>query len=184
MTRIFTPLAILNVVALLAAFGVGVVSKLRGSAANPADPTYLIHFGLGLGTAMLTLFVHCQVFTYFLGTGRWVKEVTLAYELPDVPWHKETRELKRKTYPVALTAMLVTIAASAAGVGGQMQEWPWYIHATLATITLAVNLWAFRLEHRNISSNTAIIGEVTEQVEQICKARGLPSNAERWAEQV
>jgi hypothetical protein len=184
MTRIFTPLAILNVLALLAAYGVGVVSKLRGSAANPSDNTYLIHFALGLGTAMLTLFVHCQVFTYFLGTGRWVKEVTLAYGLPDVPWHKETRELKRRTYPVALIAMLVTIAASAAGVGAQMQEWPWMIHATLATITLAVNLWAFRLEHRNISSNTAIIEEVTEQVDQICKSRGLPSNAERWQEQV
>ena len=101
MTRIFTPLAILNVIALVAAYVVGWLSRARGAVNNPADTTYLLHFGLGLGTAMLTLFVHCQVFTYFLGTGSWVKEVTLAYQLPDVPWHKNTRELKRRTYPVA-----------------------------------------------------------------------------------
>jgi hypothetical protein len=183
MTRIFTPLAILNALALLAAFAAGVVSKLRESAHNPADSTYMVHFALGLGTAMLTLFVHCQVFTYFLGTGRWVKEVTLAYALPDEPWHKETRELKRRTYPVALVAMLVTIAAAAAGAGAQLQEWPWPVHATLAILALAVNLWAFRLEHRNITSNTAIIEQVTAEVDRICAARGLPSNAEQWQQQ-
>ncbi|OAI54578.1 hypothetical protein AYO44_03285 [Planctomycetaceae bacterium SCGC AG-212-F19] len=183
MTRIFTPLAILNTLALLAAYIVGVASKLREAAHNPLDSTYMVHFGLGLGTAMLTLFVHCQVFTYFLGTGRWVKEVTLAYALPDVPWHKETRELKRRTYPVALVAMLVTIAAAAAGAGAQLQEWPWPVHATLATAALVVNLWAFRLEHRHISANTAIIEAVTLEVDRICAARGLPSNAERWREQ-
>jgi hypothetical protein len=185
MTRIFTPLAILNTLALLAAYAVGVVSKLRESAHNPVDSTYLVHFGLGLGTAMLTLFVHCQVFTYFLGTGRWVKEVTLAYELPDTPWHKGTRELKRRTYPVALTAMLGTIAAAAAGAGAQLQEkwWPWPVHATLATLALLVNLWAFRREYRNINENTSIIEDVTAEVDRICAARGLPSNAERWQEQ-
>lgn len=183
MTRIFTPLAILNTLALLAAFGTGVISKLRESAHNPADATYMVHFGLGLGTAMLTLFVHCQVFTYFLGTGRWVKEVTLAYALPNEPWHKETRELKRRSYPVALAAMLVTIAAAAAGAGAQLQAWPWPVHATLATTALAVNLWAFRLEHRHITANTAIIEEVTAEVDRICAARGLPSNAERWQQE-
>ncbi len=183
MTRIFTPLAILNVIALVAAFAAGVASKLREAAHNPVDNTYLVHFALGLGTAMLTLFVHCQVFTYFLGTGRWVKEVTLAYNLPDVPWHKNTRELKRKTYPVALSAMLVTIAAAAAGAGAQLQEWPWTVHASMATFALAVNVWAFWLEHANINANTAIIEEVTAEVDRICAERGLPTNAERWQEQ-
>jgi len=35
------------------------------------------------------------------------------------------------------------------------------VHATLATLALAVNLWAFRLEYRHITSNTAIIEQVT-----------------------
>src|SRR5215510_5759637 len=106
MTRIFATLAILNTIALAVTYGVGVLSKLRDGVGHASDPTYVMHFSLGLATAMLTLLVHCLVFTYFLGTGRWVKEVTLAYDLPDAPLHKETRELKRRSFPPALAAML------------------------------------------------------------------------------
>ena len=52
-------------------------------------------------------------YTYFLGTGRWVKEVGLAYELPDDPLPRLTRELKRRTFPPALFAMLVAMASLA-----------------------------------------------------------------------
>ncbi|MDW8263862.1 MAG: hypothetical protein RMJ52_00870, partial [Gemmataceae bacterium] len=143
MTRIFTTLAVLNTLALLATAVVGTVSKLRGAATAVHDPTYLWHFNLGLFTAVGTLLVHCLIFTYFLGTGRWVKEVTLAYCLPDQPWHRETRELKRTAFPPALLAMLITIATVAAGAGAQLREWPWLVHASLAVITLLVNGWAF-----------------------------------------
>ena len=182
MTRIFTILAATDAIFLVLSYTLGIVSKLQ-DAVHLGGRVYWAHFLVGLASAMITLLVHCLIFTYFLGTGRWVKEVTLAYALPDEPWHKETRELKRRTYPVALIAMLVTIAAAAAGAGAQLQEWPWPVHATLATLALAVNLWAFRLEHRNITSNTAIIEQVTAEVDRICAARGLPSNAERWQQQ-
>src|ERR1700693_600070 len=121
MTRIFTTLATVNALALTATFVTAILSRWNGA-------VFLVHFCLGLFTAVGTLLVHCLIFTYFLGTGRWVKEVTLAYQLPDEPWHKETRELKRRAFPVALAAMLITIATAAAGAGAQLQEWPWYVH--------------------------------------------------------
>jgi hypothetical protein len=178
MTRIFTSLAILNTAALLATYFMGVVSKLRDGVLHPEEPTYLIHFVLGLFTAVGTLLVHCLIFTYFLGTGRWVKEVTLAYGLPDEPWHKETRELKRKVFPPALFAMLITIAAAAAGAGAQLQEWPWTVHATLATAALLINLWAFRAEYRYLAANVVVLDGLLAEVDRVRAARGLPSNAE------
>jgi hypothetical protein len=183
MTRIFTTLAVLNLLALAASFCAGVLSKLHDAVQQPSDPTYIIHFSLGLGTALLTLLVHCLIFTYFLGTGRWVKEVTLAYNLPDAPLHKETRELKRRTFPPALAAMLITIATAAAGAGAQLKEWPWPVHATLATLTILVNLWAFRIEYRNVNANSAVLDQVMSEVDRICAERGLPSNAERLREE-
>src|SRR5208283_4662333 len=132
MTRIFTFLASINAVALVLTYALGFMSQLRGAATNQDDPTYLIHIVLGLCTALLTLLVHCLIFTYFLGTGRWVKEVGLAYQLPDEPLPKLTRELKRWTFPPALFAMLITIATAAAGAAAQRREWPWEVHATLA----------------------------------------------------
>src|SRR5262245_44099146 len=135
MTRILVNLTAFNFVALVAAFAVGWVSFSRQSRGVTDDPTYLLHVFLGLTAVTTTLGVHCLVFIYFLGTGRWVKEVALAYGLPDVPLPKLTRELKRRAFPPALLAMLVPIAASAAGQAVAMLGWPWPYHAAIAVLT-------------------------------------------------
>jgi hypothetical protein len=178
MTRILSRLAAFTLVLLTAAFAVGWLSFYRGSRANPDDPLYDLHVYLGLAAGITALGVHCLVFIYFLGTGRWVKEVALAYRLPDHPLPKRTRELKRRTFPPALAAMLVPIAASAAGAGTAQREWPWPYHALLAIASLLVNAWAFRIEHRSVAINAGVIDEVMREVDRIRAARGLPSNAE------
>lgn len=178
MSRILARLAALNFFVLLLAFAVGWLSRGRGSLISPDDPTYLIHFYLGLLAVLVTLGVHCLIFIYFLGTGRWVKEVALAYRLPDAPLPRLTRDLKRRTFPLALTAMLVSIATAAAGAAAQRQEWDWKIHAGLAITALLVNLLAFVLEYRNVSINAGIIDAVMREVDRIRAEHGLPTNAE------
>lgn len=177
MTRTFAILSAFILLLLLATITAGVLvyaqepSPLR-------DDVYIVHFFLGLTTSLVVLLVHCLIFTYFLGTGRWVKEVTLAYQLPDEPLHKTTRELKRATFPPALFAMLITIATAAAGAGAQLQDWPWYVHALFALATVAVNLWAFRVELRNVTHNAEIIQQVLVEVDKIRLEQGLNTNAE------
>lgn len=169
MKRIFVTLATLDALLLLAAFAFGVANKLGAG-------LFMIHLWLGLLAAIFNLLVHCAIFTYFLGTGRWVKEVAIAYRLPDEPLPKLTRELKRWTFPPALFGMLITIAASASGAAAQVGDWPWQVHLTLAICTLAVNAWAFRIEYRNVSTNAEIIDRVMVEVDRIRAERGLPSN--------
>jgi hypothetical protein len=183
MTRIFTTLAVIDGLALLVSFVLGIASWWRGAAHQANDSLYLVHFTFGLFTAIGTLLVHCIIFTYFLGTGRWVKEVKLAYNLRDEPLPLLTRELKRKTFPPALAAMLITIATAAAGAGAQLQEWPWQVHATLALLTLVINGWAFSIEYRNVNINGGVIEDVMREVERIRAARGLTSNADALREQ-
>jgi hypothetical protein len=178
MSRILLRLSVLNFLALLAAFVLGWLSRWRGGLLHADDPVFPLHFYVGLFAVLSTLGVHCLIFIYFLGTGRWVKEVASAYRLPDAPLPKLTRDLKRRTFPVALLAMLTPIAAAAAGAGAQRQEWPWYVHATLATLTLLVNLWAFVVEYRNVGINLGVLDEVMRQVDDIRAAHGLCSNAE------
>jgi hypothetical protein len=178
MSRIFLTLVGINSLALLASFGFGVASKLREAALHADDRTFLIHFLLGLFTAIGVLLVHCLIFTYFLGTGRWVKEVGLAYDLPDGDLPRLTRELKRKTFPPALAAMLITIATAAAGAGAQLREWPWFVHGSLSVVTLFVNAWAFRIEYRNLRTNADALDRVMQEVDRIRAERGLPSNQE------
>jgi hypothetical protein len=178
MSRILARLAAFNFSVLLLAFGVGWLSRWRGGLFKADDPTFPLHFYLGLFAVLLTLAVHCLIFIYFLGTGRWVKEVAIAYHLPDVPLPRLTRDLKRRTFPIALLAMLMPIAAAAAGTAAQRQEWPWQVHAVTTTLALLVNLWAFVVEHRNVSINVGIIDEVMHEVDRIRAEHGLPSNAE------
>src|SRR5262245_14587954 len=178
MTRIFLTLAAANFLALAITFALGCWSKLTGGLHAEVGSAYVLHFLFGLFTAVGTLLAHCLIFTYFLGTGRWVKEVTLAYDLPDEPWHKRTRELKRRTFPPALAAMLVTIATAAAGGGAQLQGWPWQVHFTLGIVTLLVNAWAFRLEYYNVETNARTLDEVLTEVDRVRAERGLPPNAE------
>src|ERR1041385_5755058 len=177
MAQTFRTLAIFLTIAILATLGIGFTSMLLPG--RPADKDIFdVHFVFGLVTAIGILLVHCLIFIYFLGTGRWVKEVTLAYKMPDEPWHKETRELKRATFPPALFSMLIGIAAAAAGAGAQLQEWPWYVHMTLGLLTLVINLWAFRIELRNVTTNAGIIEAVMIEVDRIRAAQGLVSNDE------
>jgi len=182
MTRTFTVLAGLVMALLLATIVAGLwhfVSEDR----SRKDEIFVYHFVLGLCAALGVLLVHCIIFTYFLGTGRWVKEVTLAYRLPDEPWHKQTRELKRGTFPPALFAMLIAIATAAAGAGAQLQAWPWWVHAVLAFATVLINVWAFGVEYRNVTANADVILDVLAEVDRRREAQGLPSNAAALAEE-
>src|SRR5260370_1926541 len=184
MTRIFATLATTNALLLLISYGLGFASRERDGLHNPMDSIYWYHFLISLSTLFLTLFIHCiLIFTYFLGTGRWVKEVKLAYDLPDEPLPKLTRELKRKVFPPALFAMLTVIATGAAGAAAQVDVWRWEIHATLATLTLPVNLWAFRLEYHCLQTNVGGLDEVMREVDRLRAERGLPSNAEALQQQ-
>jgi hypothetical protein len=182
MARTFTVLATLVTLLMLATIAVGLGLFVTDDRAR-RDEMFLIHFVLGLCTALGVLLVHCIIFTYFLGTGRWVKEVTLAYRLPDAPLHKTTRELKRATFPPALFSMLIAIAAAASGAGAQLQSWHWSIHAALALATVLVNLWAFGVEYRNVTTNAGVILEVLAAVDRLRAAQGLASNASALAEE-
>ena len=101
MTRTFSTLAVLLIFAILATIAVGFWSFFLPKSDPAKQDIFLVHFHLGLWTTIGILLVHCIIFTYFLGTGRWVKEVTLAYRMPDEPLHKTTRKLKRATFPPA-----------------------------------------------------------------------------------
>lgn len=181
MAQTFRMLAALLTLALLTTMSVGFWSFFTEG--RPADKDlFIVHFILGLVTALAALLVHCLIFVYFLGTGRWVKEVAIAYRIPDEPWPKLTRELKRGTFPPALFSMLIAIAAAAAGAGAQLQAWPWYVHMTLGLLTLAINLWAFRIEIRNVTINAGVIDAVLQEVDRIRAANGLNTNEEALRE--
>src|SRR4029077_5376156 len=49
-------------------------------------------------------------------------------------------------------------------------------------LTLLINLWAFRIELRNVTTNAAVIEGVMKEVDRIRAERGLASNDEALRE--
>ena len=81
MAQTFRTLAIFLTLAILVTIGIGFWSFFTPGESKYKD-IFIVHFVCGLVTAIGILLVHCLIFIYFLGTGRWVKEVTLAYKCP------------------------------------------------------------------------------------------------------
>jgi hypothetical protein len=174
MTRIFVVLAVIHAILLLTTFGFGLefmTERDAGARApqrdEPISGGFAWHMVTGMITAVFTLLIHCLIFTYFLGTGRWVKEVARAYQLPDDPLPKLTREFKRRVFPPALFAMLSVIAAVASGAGAQTaaESWWSWSHPILAIVALALNGWAYVIEYRTVAANSVVMDQVMEEVE-------------------
>lgn len=173
MSRIFVSLAAVNTVVLVVAFAAGLGAEPwvveRGAFFESGRGWHLL---LGLAAALLTLLVHCVVFSYFLGTGRWVKETAEAYSLPGEIYER-TRGSKFRAFPVALVAMLAVIAVAALGAAADTGRLSSVAHLVGACGAIAINFGAYAVELRAIGANTALLDEVMEQVRRIRAARGL-----------
>jgi hypothetical protein len=184
MTRIFVTLATIHALALIVTFSFGMefmwereAGAVAPRADQPISGDFAWHMVSGLVTGVFTLLVHCLIFTYFLGTGRWVKEVARAYQLPDDPLPKATREFKRTAFPPALFAMLTVIATIASGAGAQTASESWWglSHPILAVAALAINGWAYVIEYRTVAANGVVMDQVMAEVEarqQAAEAEG------------
>jgi hypothetical protein len=184
MTRIFLVFVTLTGLALVAAVASGLASLWGGGLTDPnATDVFLSHVLLGLLGSLAVLGTHCLVITYFLGTGRLIKEACLAYGFPDEVWPRQTRDIKRGNTPYAILAMLLTIATAAAGMGRYMREWPAWLHAAGAALTVVFNGWVWWVEYRNLKKNIRILDEMFAEVDHVRAERGLPSNEEALRQQ-
>jgi hypothetical protein len=184
MTRIFLVFATLTGLALATGVVSGLMSWWQGGLVSAAaTDLFLAHILLGLLASFAVLGTHCLVLTYFLGTGRLIKEACLAYGFPDDVWPRQTRDIKRGNTPWAILAILVTIGTAAAGMGRYMADWPPWLHATLAALTLLVNCGVWLREYHNLKANLRILDEMFAEVDRVRAAHGLPSNAEALREE-
>jgi hypothetical protein len=179
MAPIFVSVALTNLLLLIATCVSGWLYQSARAAGSPdVLNSYLMHYYLGLVTVLVNLALHCLIFIYFLGTGRLIKEIALAYKIPDEPWPKLTRQLKRKTFPPSLIAMLLGIPTAATGLGTEVAGWPTSLHLTLTILLIVINVWACVVEYRALRTNARVLDAIYREVDRIRARHGLPTNAE------
>lgn len=186
MKRIFLTLAVLANITLLIAFvlgwQVGDPSKLNGldPDVNRRIGTHLL---AGLGALTSATMVHALLFTYFMGTGRWIEETSQAYSLSD-SWYRHNQRTKYGILPGIFIGFLLLVATGALGAvadpatTASLQKTVGIsdstLHFSAAVCTWIVNIIINMTQYFAIIKNSAIVEGVLAEVRRIRLEKGLP----------
>ncbi len=179
MQSIFTRAALLAMSLLLATAMLGIwLGDLHGQ----TDPTVLrwgtVHRLSGVLSALMVVLVNSMAVTYFIGTGRWCREVVETYGL-DVGLIERSRTMKRASFPFAIIGMLAVVTIVALGgaadpATGRPGTADWVTPHLLGGLGLGVVIaGCFQAQITNIRRQHAVIDEVLTAVRQVREARGL-----------
>lgn len=179
MTRIFMTLAWFALVMMGATLFIGLAIEDLHTDRSPEMLRWAtVHRLSGVSTALVVVLVHSIVVTYFIGTSRWVKEVSEAYSLGH-EFIVRANTLKRKTFPWAVMGMLTVVAVGALGAAadpstGRPNTILWVTpHLIGALVGLAFIAYTFFVEWNNIHANHVVISDVLTEVQRIRAERGL-----------
>jgi len=180
MEKTFARAALLAVALLAATAGLGL---WMGDLHDATDPVALrwgtVHRLSGMFTALVVLLVNSISVTYFIGTGRWCREVVETYGL-DAALVERSKRLKRGAFPFAVIGMLsmvgIVALGGAADPGGGFaaasREWvSWHLIGGIGLA--AVIAWCFQAQLPAIRGQHNLIDQVMAAVRSERAARGL-----------
>jgi hypothetical protein len=168
MNRIFLGLAITSGSLMVTSFGFGLAAVGEDRAGGHV--VHDLHFLIALLTVVVVLLAHSIVFTYFLGTGKWIQEVVRVYRMP--AWvSAQALKNKRRAFPFELLGMALLGGATWLGAGTDTRGWPSLWHLSLAAIALAFNLGAFVVEYAAIVTQGRLLLEVKAEADRLRTAQ-------------
>lgn len=194
MNRIFTSLASLAVMLMLATLMLGLGLRavdIRDGADHQAQAWATTHRLAGICVGLVVLLVDSFVVTYFIGTSRWAREVVDAYQL-DPQLTRKSNLLKRRTFPLAVGSMLTVVGVVALGGAADpaarlrlriLGDVTWtQLHLAGASLGLCLIAWSFFRQWQYIEAHRRVIDEIVGEVRRIRQQRGLPVDDEERAQ--
>lgn len=173
MNRIILGMATTNYVLLAITVYFGFLSRPPADSRDLGEDMFLYHFPMGIFTALFTMLVHCMVFTYFLGTNRWVRETSAAYRLSS-EFAMKSRACRTRALIVAMIGILLVVFAVATGAGAHTHVWPLWLHWAVPTFTYVFMLFAFRIQVSAVEEHIELTDRVMDEVNRIRRERGQP----------
>jgi hypothetical protein len=169
MIRYFLVLAVTGMSLLTADFVLGFFAV--GAVRGPDGIGRGIHVLFSLATVVVLLGVHSIVYTYFVATGKWAKEVVTVYQLPD--WfNTQAKKNKRRAFRFVFWSMTTIAAAAWLGaaadtLGANYAIW----HLVSAALTLAFNLGSFAVEYAVIVGQVRLLTELKDRADRLREAQ-------------
>jgi hypothetical protein len=137
-----------------------------------------VHRMLGVAVTLVIVLVNSIIFTYFIGTGRWCKEVVAAYSL-DPTLVASSAALKRRTFPWALSGMIAVLVISGLGAAGDplvgLADGPAWItgHFFAAVAGICLVTWSFYVQWNYVGEHHLVVEQIMQQVTAARQKRGL-----------
>lgn len=146
------------------------------------DPARLrwgtVHRLSGVFAALVVVLVNSMAVTYFIGTGRWCREVVETYGL-EAAFVDRAKGLKRAAFPLAVVGMLAVVGIVALGgaadpATGRKGSADWVTPHLVGGIGLAAAIaWCFQAQVPTIRRQQELIDDVMAAVRRERAARGL-----------
>jgi hypothetical protein len=172
MVRYFLVLAVTGGSLLIADMVLGFVAAAE--APGPHAVGRAVHLLFSLLTVVVLLGIHSIVYTYFMATGKWAKEVVRVYQLPD--WFiAQTTRNKRRTFRFVMWSMMTIAAAAWLGAaadtrGSAYSAW----HLGAAALAVAFNFGSFVVEYVAIVGHARLLVELKDQADRLREDRYGP----------
>ena len=186
MKRIFLTLAILANITLLVAFTLGwqIGDPMAGGGRDPEVNRRIgTHLLTGLAALTGATMVHALLFTYFMGTGRWIEETSHAYGLSK-EWYQQNQRTKYSILPGIIVSFLMLVAtgslgavadpATAVSLQKTLGISDASIHFAAAVCAWIVNMIVNMTQYFAIVRNSKIVEGVLAEVRRIRIEKGLP----------
>lgn len=129
------------------------------------------HVLLAIFAAFLVLFGHSMTMFYFIGTGIRMKELVAEHEIQE-DLITPTKIFKKRVFPFATMAMLVTMITFIIGGGVDTGRVPSWGHLLLALVATVLHFIAMQKEAVAISANVRLFDRLDELV--VAKEGGGP----------
>jgi hypothetical protein len=169
MNRHFLVLAVTGGSLLVADFVIGLFAT--GAAHGPGAVARGVHILFSLATVVVLLGIHSIVYTYFIATGKWAKEVVTVYQLPD--WlSAQAKKNKRKAFRFIMWSMIAIAVAAWLGAAADTRSQsyaPW--HMAFAAAAVAFNLGSFVVEYSVIVAHVRLLTELKDQADRLREDR-------------
>jgi hypothetical protein len=165
MIRYFLVLAVLGGSLLAADMVLGFVAA--SEVPGPHAVGRAVHLLFSLLTVVVLLGIHSIVYTYFVATGKWAKEVVRVYQLPD--WFlAQAKRNKRRAFRFVMGSMTaIAIAAWFGGAADTLGAGYAPLHLVAASAAVAFNLGSFVVEYAAIVGHARLLVELKDQADRL-----------------
>jgi hypothetical protein len=175
MIRYFLVMAVTGASLLVGDFVLGLFAT--GEPRGPGAIARGVHVLFSLVTVVSLLGIHSIVYTYFVATGKWAKEVVHVYQLPDWISLQATKN-KRRAFRFIMGSMTAVAVAAWLGAAADTRGSAYSIwHLGSAAFALAYNLGSFVVEYAVIVAHVRLLAELKDRADRLREERYAPG----WA---